>query len=74
MRVPHLFAARLALALITNTAFAGDVRLYRAGETPDPREVAAILEAPATRSIKRSMRSAEHSGAKSLSRRGMSSR
>jgi len=52
MRVPHLFAARLALALITNTAFAGDVRLYRAGETPDPREVAAILEAPATRSIK----------------------
>ncbi|HEV8110757.1 MAG TPA: OmpA family protein [Burkholderiales bacterium] len=52
MRVPRLFAARLALALITNTAFADDVRLYRAGETPDPREVAAILEAPKTRSIK----------------------
>jgi len=52
MRVPRLFAARLALALITNTTFAGDVRLYRAGETPDPREVAAILEAPQSRSIK----------------------
>ena len=52
MRAPSLFSAGLALALIANATLAGDVRLYRAGETPDPREVAAILEAPKTRSIK----------------------
>jgi outer membrane protein OmpA-like peptidoglycan-associated protein len=52
MRVPSLFSAGLALVLIANTALAGDVRLYRPGETPDPRDVAAILEAPKTGSIK----------------------
>ena len=56
MRVPSLIAASLALALTANATAAGDVRLYRAGETPDPREVAAILDAfkrPAkTRSIR----------------------
>ena len=51
MRVPSLISAGLALVLIANTTLAGDVRLYRPGETPDPREVAAILEAPKTRSI-----------------------
>jgi outer membrane protein OmpA-like peptidoglycan-associated protein len=52
MRVPRLFCASLALALIANTTLAGDVRLFRHGETPDPREVAAILESFKTRSIK----------------------
>lgn len=52
MRVASLFSAGLALALIANSTLAGDVRLYRPGETPDPREVAAILESPKTRSIK----------------------
>jgi outer membrane protein OmpA-like peptidoglycan-associated protein len=52
MRFPRLFAVSLALALTANTTLAGDVRLYRPGETPDPREVAAILESPKTRSIK----------------------
>jgi outer membrane protein OmpA-like peptidoglycan-associated protein len=54
MRFPRRFAVSLALALIGNTTLAGDVRLYRPGETPDPHEVAAILEAPKmkTRSIR----------------------
>jgi outer membrane protein OmpA-like peptidoglycan-associated protein len=52
MRIPSLFCAGLGSALITHSAFALDVRLYKQGETPDPREVAAILEAPKTRSIK----------------------
>src|SRR5256885_2088955 len=52
MRVSSLFSAGLALALFANSTLAGDVRLYRVGETPDPREVAAILEALKTRSIK----------------------
>ena len=57
MRAPSLFAASLALAFMTNATAAGDVRLYRPGETPDPREVAAIFLAPKTRSIKtRSLR------------------
>jgi len=57
MRAPSLIAASLALAFFANATAAGDVRLYRAGETPDPREVASILEAPKTRSIKtRSLR------------------
>jgi outer membrane protein OmpA-like peptidoglycan-associated protein len=45
MRAPSLIAASLALAFIANATHAGDVRLYRIGETPDPREVAAILDA-----------------------------
>jgi outer membrane protein OmpA-like peptidoglycan-associated protein len=44
MRIRSLFSAGLGLALIAHTAFAGDVRFYREGETPDPREVAAILD------------------------------
>ena len=52
MRIPTLFCASLALALIANATLAGDVRLYRPGETPDPRDVAAILESFKTRSIK----------------------
>src|ERR1044071_6395280 len=52
MRVSSLFSAGLALALIANSTLAGDVRLYRAGETPDPREVGPILEAFKTRPIK----------------------
>jgi outer membrane protein OmpA-like peptidoglycan-associated protein len=38
--------------LIVNPTLAGDVRMYRPGETPNPRDVAAILESPKTRSIK----------------------
>jgi outer membrane protein OmpA-like peptidoglycan-associated protein len=52
MRVPSLLSAGLALALIVNPTLAGDVRMYRPGETPNPRDVAAILESPKTRSIK----------------------
>ncbi len=52
MRIPSLLSAGLGLALIAHTAFAFDVRLYKQGETPNPRDVAAILEAPKTRSIK----------------------
>jgi hypothetical protein len=52
MRASSLVSAGLALALMANTTLAGDVRLYRVGETPDPREVAAILEGPTTRAVK----------------------
>jgi outer membrane protein OmpA-like peptidoglycan-associated protein len=66
MRFPRLFAVSLALAVISNTTLAGDVRLYRVGETPDPREVAAILDAFKTRSIKtRSVRLLDAAPAKS---------
>jgi outer membrane protein OmpA-like peptidoglycan-associated protein len=37
----------LTLALIAHTALAGDVRMYQIGESPDPRDVAAILDAAA---------------------------
>jgi outer membrane protein OmpA-like peptidoglycan-associated protein len=52
MRAPRLIAASLALAFIANATAAGDVRLYRAGEMPDPREVAAILDAFKYRPVK----------------------
>ena len=52
MRAPSLIAASLALAFIANATAAGDVRLYRIGETPDPREVAAILDAFKYRPVK----------------------
>jgi outer membrane protein OmpA-like peptidoglycan-associated protein len=52
MRIPTLFCTTLALALIANTSQAGDVRLYRPGETPDPRDVAAILDSFKTRPVK----------------------
>ena len=52
MRVPTLLSAGLALAFIANTTLAGDVRLYRIGEMPDPRDVAAILDAFKARPIR----------------------
>ena len=40
-----LISASLALALMAHTALAGDVRMYHAGEIPNPRDVATILDA-----------------------------
>ncbi len=44
MRLTRLLSLSLVLALGPQILHAGEVRLYRADETPDPREVAAILE------------------------------
>lgn len=44
MKTARLISLSLLLAVASQTVQAGDVRLYRADETPDPREVAAILE------------------------------
>jgi len=44
MSHPRLVSLCLVLAVGSQTLHAGEVRLYRAEETPDPREVATILE------------------------------
>ena len=44
----RLFSLSLALAATMQFAHAGDVRLYRADETPDPRDVASILSRKAS--------------------------
>lgn len=44
MRLPRLMSLCLVLSLGSPILHADEVRLYRADETPDPREVAAILE------------------------------
>jgi len=44
MKPSRLISLCLVLAIGSQTLHAGEVRLYRADETPDPREVAAILE------------------------------
>lgn len=48
MKSTRLIALCLLLAVASQTVRAGDVRLYRAEETPDPREVAAILDRDAS--------------------------
>jgi outer membrane protein OmpA-like peptidoglycan-associated protein len=49
----RLISTSLALAFVAQSALAGDVRMYQAGETPNPQDVANILEAaPATPPIK----------------------
>lgn len=43
---PRPLLASLLFAFVAASGHAQDVRLYRAGDTVDPREVAAILDAP----------------------------
>jgi outer membrane protein OmpA-like peptidoglycan-associated protein len=47
MTIRRMMLPSLTLALIAHTALAGDVRMYQIGESPDPRDVAAILDAAA---------------------------
>lgn len=48
MKTTRLLTLCLALGATMQFAHAGDVRLYRADETPDPRDVAAILSRDAS--------------------------
>jgi len=48
----RLLLAPLALALVTASAMAEDVRLYRSADTVDPRDVAAILDQSAPKPVK----------------------
>lgn len=45
MTMRRMILSSLTLTLIAQTTLAGDVRMYRIGESPDPRDVAAILDA-----------------------------
>lgn len=44
----RLVSLFLSLAMIAQAALAGDVRMYREGETPDPHEIAAMLKRDAS--------------------------
>jgi outer membrane protein OmpA-like peptidoglycan-associated protein len=67
----RLFIAHLLLALAAGSAMAQEVRVYRPNEAVDPRDVATILEHPATPGIKmRSLRLLDDAPAQAASTGG----